>query len=53
MGKLVAPPTRSCKMVGVVGVPVALEIIGSSSTAGKHLVELFVAVEEFDGYRNA
>ena len=33
-------------MVGVVGVPVALGIAGSSSTAGKGLVELFAAVED-------
>jgi len=40
-------------MVGMVGVPVVLGIIGSSSTAGKRLVELFVAVEGFGGCRNA
>jgi len=40
-------------MVGIVGVPVVLGTIGSSSTAGKRLVALFVAVEGFGGCRNA
>ena len=48
MGKIVTTPSGERA-----GVPVALRIAGSSSTAGKGLVELFAAVEGFGGCRNA
>ena len=53
MGKLVATPTPPCEIVGMVAVPVELGMVGSSSTAGTRLVDLFAAVEEFGGWRNA
>lgn len=49
MGKLAATSTPSCDMVAA---PVELGMGESSSTAGTRLVDLFVPVEGFGGWRN-